>query len=50
MFTNVYKTCFIHGYCGREQCRVQLPDCTILGTFRSYRAAQRAITKWLKQR
>ena len=45
MFTHAYKTGWIHGYCDKSECKAQANDLTILGTFKSYRAAQIAITK-----
>lgn len=44
MFTHYYNGCYIHGYCDK-------PECSVSGgglegkTFKSYRAAQIAITK-----
>ena len=49
MFTHRYRTGWIHGYCDRAECRVQLADYSILGVFRSYRAAQIAITRASRQ-
>jgi hypothetical protein len=43
MFTHNYKGMYINGYFGREECYV--PG---LGEFKSYRAAQLAITKAVK--
>ena len=45
MFTHKYKNGFIHGYCDKSECRAQLDTGETLGTFKSYRAAQIAITK-----
>ena len=47
MFTHRYKGMYINGYCDK-------PECTVVGysmegrTFKSYRAAQLAITKACK--
>jgi hypothetical protein len=40
MFTHKYKSHYINGYCDRSECYV--PG---LGRFKSYRAAQLAITR-----
>ena len=44
MFTHYYKGLYIHGYCDKPECRVSGGG--LEGkTFKSYRAAQIAITK-----
>ena len=45
MFTVCYKGFYIHGYCDRDECRVQTPAFDTLGIFKSLRAAQLAITR-----
>lgn len=45
MFTHRYRNGWIHGYCDRPECSAQAANLTILGTFKSYRAAQLAITR-----
>jgi len=46
MWTHRYKNSFIHGYCDRNECRAVIEGRS--RAFRSYRAAQIAITKALK--
>lgn len=48
MFTHIYRGCFIHGYIDRPQCRVQAYGIPPSKEFKSYRAAQLAITKAVK--
>jgi hypothetical protein len=48
MFTISYKTAYIHGYCDRDECKVQLDNYSILGVFRSVRAAKIAITRHVR--
>lgn len=43
MWTLSYHGHWIHGYCDRDECTVQAPDYSILGRFRSLRAAKRAV-------
>ncbi len=45
MFTHKYKLGFIHGYCDRELCQVQLG--VLSATVKSYRAAKLWITRHL---
>lgn len=45
MFTLAYKNAYIHGYCDKDECTVQLANGPILGRFRSMRAAKIAITR-----
>lgn len=43
MFTIRYKTAFIHGYCDREECRVQIGD--KIAVCKSMHAAKCFITR-----
>ena len=45
MFTTRHRGFWIHGHCDRLECRVQRPDLTIMGTFRSLHAAKLAIAR-----
>ena len=47
MFTIEYKGLYIHGYFDKTECRVCFASGSTLGEFRSYRAAQLAISKFL---
>ena len=44
MFTHQYRGAFIHGYCNKDECRVQWADFTCL-VCPSYRAAKLAIRR-----
>jgi hypothetical protein len=48
MFTHYYKGAYIHGYFDREECHVSCNGIPNTKQFKSYRAAQSAITKALK--
>ncbi len=48
MFTHEYRGGYIHGYCDRDECQAQIGH-AIIGRFRSYRAAQLAISRAMKQ-
>lgn len=45
MFTKSYKGYWIHGKIDTGDCSVQGPDYKIFGKFKSYLAAQQAITR-----
>ena len=45
MFTHYYKGMYIHGYCDKKECRVSGYGISPNVLFKSYRAAQLAITK-----
>ena len=47
MFTKEYKGLYVHGYFDKTECRVVFASGVTLGEFRSYRAAQLAISKFL---
>lgn len=54
MWTRQYKGLFIHGYFHKDECSVVIASengfgIGTLGTVKSYRAAQVAITKYLKK-
>lgn len=50
MFTHSYKGAWIHRYCDKDECHVTslIPGQFKGKTFKSYRAAQIAITKSIK--
>jgi len=48
MFTHNYKGMYIHGYCDKPQCRVSGYSIPSDKIFKSYRAAQLAISKAVK--
>ena len=48
MFTHYYKGGYIHGYCAKDECRVSIYGIPFTKLFKSYRAAQLAITKACK--
>ena len=48
MFTHCYKGLYINGHADKKQCTVRFASgLPLLGEFKSYRAAQLAITKFL---
>jgi hypothetical protein len=49
MFTHYYKGCYIHGYCDKPDCKVSAWNIAPSKVFKSYRAAQLAITKSVKE-
>ena len=49
MFTHNYRGMFIHGYCDKPECRVTGFDIDPRRVFKSYRAAQLAITAACKR-
>ncbi len=49
MFTHKYKGYWIHGRCDTDIVKVQRPDGTMLGDFKSYLAGQQAITKHINK-
>lgn len=49
MWTILYRDFYIHGYCDREQCRIQFESGEPLGEFKSLHAAKIACTKFLKK-
>lgn len=54
MWTINYRDLYIHGYCDREQCRVNFKNAHIVGEplgrgeYKSLHAAKMACTKFLK--
>lgn len=50
MFTKKYKGYWVHCRIDLDFVRVQRPDGTMLGDFKSYRAGQLAITHHLKNK
>lgn len=48
MFTHNYRGMFIHGYCDKLECRVSGFSISPTKIFKSYRAAQLAITRACK--
>lgn len=49
MFTHYYRGCYIHGYFDKDICKVSAYGIPPLREFKSYRAAQLAIAKSIKQ-
>ena len=52
MFTHKYKGAYIHGYTDKPECKVQIvmgDGDDLFHTYKSYRAAQIAITKFIKK-
>lgn len=47
MFTIAYKAGWIHGYCDRDECRVQFPDFSTR-LVKSAHAAKLAISRFAK--
>lgn len=45
MFTHNYKGAYIHGYCAKPECKVTCFGIDPARVFKSYRAAQLAITR-----
>jgi len=49
MWAIIYKSCYIHGYVDKPECKVQFKSGNaFLGTFKSERAAKLAITRFIK--